>query len=87
MNTKKTAIGSNIKYIRERKGVTATHITSLMGYSPQWLNNIEKNRRTIKADDLLRIANILGVDIGLFYDLSYNETFKSANPDSQPQAS
>lgn len=81
MATGALTIGSNIKRIRDEKGVSATHITSQMGYTPQWLNNIEKNRRPIKADDLYKIANILGVDVGLFYDPNYNKAFKPTGTD------
>ncbi len=60
-------IGQNIARIRKNKGATLESITSKMGRTPQWLSNIEKNRRSIESTDLYKISQILGVDIEHFF--------------------
>lgn len=74
MEREKELIGTIIKNVRKNKGVTATHLSAQLGYTPQWLNNIENNRRPIKAHDLEKVARILDVDISIFFNNNYNAT-------------
>lgn len=60
-------VGAKVREIRKGKGVTQTHINKKLGKSVGWLNNIEKGRRTISADELKQIADILEVSIDDFF--------------------
>lgn len=60
-------IGQRAREIRLSKGVTQAYINKRLGKSPGWLNNIEKGRRNIDADELKQIADILSVPIGEFF--------------------
>lgn len=60
-------IGQRAREIRLSKGVTQAYINKKLGKSPGWLNNIEKCRRNIDADELKQIADILNVPIGEFF--------------------
>ncbi|HCF49111.1 MAG TPA: transcriptional regulator [Syntrophomonas sp.] len=60
-------IGQNIARIRKSKGVTLEWVAGKMGRTPQWLSNIERNRRSIESTDLYKISQILGVDIENFF--------------------
>ena len=73
----KMNLGQNIAKIRISKGVTQTFVTKSIGKSPQWLSNIEKGRRAIGADELHQIAEVLGVDVGIFFDQRVNEACNS----------
>lgn len=66
MSQKDFKIGTNIRLIRQSKGITATFVASKLDKSPQWLSNIEKNKRQISIDDLINIAAVLGEDINIF---------------------
>ncbi|MEV3980814.1 helix-turn-helix domain-containing protein [Nonomuraea sp. NPDC049758] len=56
------SIGARIQTIRERRGMNRETVAGLMGYSAQWLKDIERGRRgEPKLSVLLRLAEILGV--------------------------
>ena len=60
-------IGRRIAEIRKQKGMTQEYIASLFGNTPQWLSNIEREVRPISADELAKLAAILGVEPGIFF--------------------
>ena len=51
----------NAEAIIEHKGLKKHIVASKAGYSKQQFSNMLNNRKTIKADDVLRIANALEV--------------------------
>lgn len=62
-------IRDNVKAIREAKGIKATHVGRALGYAtPQGYYYLENGQRDISAEKLKVIANLLGEDIGIFFD-------------------
>ncbi|MHB1418878.1 MAG: helix-turn-helix domain-containing protein [Bacillota bacterium] len=69
-------IGAKIREIRTAKGVTQVHIARVLGKSSGWLNNIEKGRRPIDAEELKKIADILSTPVSDFFNVNvFNVTF------------
>ena len=66
-------LGERIAKIRRSKGISQVFITQKLGKTPAWLSNIEKCRRDIGAEELNQVAEILGVDIGVFFDEELNK--------------
>jgi len=60
-------VGRRIAEIRKQKGMTQEYIASLYGRTPQWFSNIERGVRPISADNLAKLAVILGVEPGIFF--------------------
>lgn len=50
-----------------QKGITQVFVASKLGRTPQWLSNIEKGRRAIGAEELHKLAEVLGVEVGIFF--------------------
>lgn len=61
-------IGRKIAEVRKQKGLTQKHIATKMYRTPQWLSNIEREERSISADVLAQVANILEVSPSIFFD-------------------
>lgn len=60
-------LGERINRIRRSKGMSQVFIASKLGKTSAWLSNIEKGRRDIGAEELHQIAEVIGVDIGIFF--------------------
>lgn len=60
---------SNIKALRERRGMTQKSLGEVIGVSQQIVSRMEKNRNTIQADVLVQLADYFGVstDVVLGY--------------------
>ena len=65
-------LGKRIANIRRSKGVSQIFINDSLGKSHGWLSNIESGRREISAEELGKIAEILGVDVGVFFRNNLN---------------
>nr|WP_229105579.1 helix-turn-helix transcriptional regulator [Bacillus paralicheniformis] len=50
-----------IEKIRKDKGITKIHISRSFNKTPAWYSAISKGKRQLKADDLEKMAEILGV--------------------------
>lgn len=66
-------LGEKIARIRRDKGISQVFITNKLGKTSAWLSNIEKGRRDIGAEELNQIAEILGVDINIFFNENLND--------------
>ena len=55
------SIGRQIRRLREAAGLKAADLASALGLDPSAVSNIEKDRRSVKADELGSIASFLGV--------------------------
>lgn len=53
--------GQNIKNARVEKGLSTYRISELTGISQSGISKLENGKRSIKVDDLIRIAKALGV--------------------------
>jgi transcriptional regulator with XRE-family HTH domain len=54
-------IVQNIESLIEDKGLKKKTVASKAGYSKQQFSNLINGRKIIKPDDIVRIANALGV--------------------------
>lgn len=61
-------IHSNMRSIREAKGISQTHIADSLGITRQAYSRLELGRIELKAETLKFVANILETPIEVFYD-------------------
>jgi len=63
------SIGSRVKNVRELRDMTQERVAEAMGFKDrQTLSDIENGKRSLKAEELLRLAEILGRDLEFFLD-------------------
>lgn len=74
-------LGTRIANVRKSKGITQTFVAKRLKKTPQWLSNIEKGRRTIEAEELNKIAEILGENVGIFFKKELNVLFNNTGTD------
>lgn len=65
-------LGEKIAKIRRSKGMSQVFITQRLGKTSAWLSNIERCHREIGAKELNQVAEILGVDISVFFTEELN---------------
>jgi len=56
-----TAIGARIRAVREQAGIKAQELAAAIGLDPSALSNIERGKRSVKTDELAKIAQVLNV--------------------------
>jgi len=66
-------VGRKIAEVRKQKGLTQKYIATKMNRTYQWLSNIEREERSISADVLAQVANILEVSPSIFFDKTCTE--------------
>lgn len=66
-----------IEEIRERKGVTKSHIARGCERTPQWYSKVSKGSIVLDVITLERIAEVLEVDVIVFFENKLNVTFNS----------
>ncbi len=59
----KLSTGEKIKIHRLNRNMSQTELSRLMEKTPVWLSKIERDQREIKVNDLVRLCNILKIDI------------------------
>src|SRR3954466_5164266 len=57
-------IGRTVKRLRTEKALSQQALAVRLGISPSYLNLIEHDQRAVTASLLLKLAEILGVDLG-----------------------
>lgn len=60
-------IGTNIKSIRNKKGLSQEELADLCGFYRTYINLVETARRTPSSFSLYRIAKALKVDVDKIY--------------------
>jgi XRE family transcriptional regulator, fatty acid utilization regulator len=60
-------VGSQLRRIRDERGLTQAGLAQLLGISPSYLNQIERNRRALSVPILLRLVSV-GVDLRALSD-------------------
>lgn len=60
-------VGSQLRRIRDERGLTQAGLAQLLDISPSYLNQIERNRRALSVPILFRLAS-LGVDVRALSD-------------------
>src|SRR6266852_7253526 len=61
-------LGGKVRMLRRRKGLTQSDVAVALGISPSYLNLIEHDRRQLPANLLLKVADVLKVDLADFAD-------------------
>src|SRR5438128_5650089 len=64
----KARLGTKLRSLRRRSGLTQTEVASRLGISPSYLNLIEHDQRQLPANLLLKAAEILNVELAAFSD-------------------
>jgi predicted transcriptional regulator/transcriptional regulator with XRE-family HTH domain len=59
-------LGSKVRALRKREGVSQAELANRLGISASYLNLIENNRRPLPAEVLLRLVQSFGVDLHAF---------------------
>lgn len=60
--------GVRLQRLREERGMSQVALAKVLGISPSYLNQIERNQRPLTVPILIRINQAFGVDIRLFSD-------------------
>lgn len=61
--TTESTLGSKIRALRRQQHLTQTELARRLGISPSYLNLLEHNRRPVPGDLLVRLADILPVEL------------------------
>lgn len=56
-------VGDRIREVREEMRMTQDRLAELTGLSKGFLSDVENNKRNIAAQNLLKIANVLGASV------------------------
>ncbi len=59
-------MGGRLRVLREERGLTQSGLAKMLGISPSYLNQIEHNQRPLTVPVLLRLNEVLGLDVQLF---------------------
>ncbi len=73
-------IGRRLREARIPKGFTLTKLAERLGVSYQQLQKYESGVNSMTPGKLVKLADILGVTVGSFFDVRENEPL----PDTQP---
>jgi predicted transcriptional regulator/transcriptional regulator with XRE-family HTH domain len=57
------ALGAKVRSVRRRRGLTQAQLAARLGVSPSYLNLIEHDRRPLPAPLLIRLAEVLSLDL------------------------
>jgi len=60
------ALGAKVRTLRRQQHLTQTELARRLGISPSYLNLIEHDRRSFSADLLVRLAELLPIDLKTF---------------------
>jgi predicted transcriptional regulator/DNA-binding XRE family transcriptional regulator len=66
-----TKLGTKVRTLRRREGLTQTELASRLEISPSYLNLIEHNQRPLPAHLLLKTAQVFKIDMAAFADDSH----------------
>ncbi|HUP49202.1 MAG TPA: short-chain fatty acyl-CoA regulator family protein [Thermoanaerobaculia bacterium] len=61
-------LGTKVRSLRRKQGLTQTELASRLEISPSYLNLIEHNQRPLPGHLLVRLAGVLGADLAAFAD-------------------
>jgi len=70
--TQKGRLGTQVRSLRRREGLTQAELAAKLEISPSYLNLIEHNQRPLPAHLLVRVARIFRVEIDAFADESHS---------------
>src|SRR5438045_7599643 len=61
-------LGAKVRSLRRKEGLSQTDLAAKLEISPSYLNLIEHNQRPLPAHLLVRVAQVLKVDLDSFAD-------------------
>jgi transcriptional regulator with XRE-family HTH domain len=61
-------LGKNLRAVRDRRGISRWKLQTITGVSEDTIYKLETARRSPKISTLLRLADGLGVDVGVLLD-------------------
>jgi hypothetical protein len=64
--TRKALLGNKVRRLRKQRGLTQAQLAGRLGISASYMNLIEHDRRPVTVPVLLRLAEVLGADLGQF---------------------
>lgn len=70
-------IYKQIEFLRQRKGITQTHLARVCGKPPQWYQAIKSGKTQLKAEDFRLLVQALEVDPTYFFDYKVSESLTS----------
>ena len=56
-------LGARLRRLRKDRGLTQVKLAEILGISPSYLNMIEHNDRPLTVSLLLKLSDVLGVDL------------------------
>lgn len=59
----KMTLGKKVKEARKSRGLSLSHLSDLLGISPQYLRNIESLDQHIPFDLVLQLSKVLNIDL------------------------
>lgn len=69
--------GENLRRTRIKSGLSQTKLSSKAGFSPAYINRIEKGEENISLKNIWRISNILNVPISSLFSPFQNAQYKA----------
>src|SRR5215467_2326513 len=66
MNERVVALGARLRALRRQQHLSQTELARRLGISPSYLNLIEHDRRVLSADLLIKLGEILPIDLKSF---------------------
>jgi len=66
MKPERAALGARVRQIRRRERLTQVQLAQRLGISPSYLNLIEHNRRSLSAPLLIKLSQVLNVELKMF---------------------
>ncbi|PVZ41201.1 helix-turn-helix domain-containing protein [Pseudomonas sp. CC120222-01a] len=66
-----TAWGAQIRKLRKARGQTLSQLGSAIGRSTSFISKLERGSTEISITDLIKLAGVLGVPIGWFFDAQH----------------
>lgn len=61
------AIGAHIRALREARGFTQEGLAAAVGIDRAYYGGVERGERNVAARNLVRIALVLGVEVGALF--------------------
>lgn len=61
-------VHERLREVRLQLGVRQNYIAGKLEKSPSWYHGIETGRRRLDVETLVAIADIIGVDVAVFFD-------------------
>ena len=72
----KSNLGNTIRTLRKKSGLSRNELASLAGVGKTSVFDVEQNKMTVRLDTVLKILNVLNIDMVLKSPLTGNVEIK-----------